>query len=477
MGRNFLTLSRHGTTFYFRRRVPNDLRSILGKAYLVKSLGSYPLGAAIILARALAAQTDQLFQRLRFMKKNKPEDIQVDYTLEIELGDFGTPRKIRIDATPEESAAVELALTTALQNLSASAQTPSLQLKSTPQISAQELFDDFFRDGAGSERWRDADKAKKREYDPIWPRFAKHANQNGLTVDAAKAYRSEVLAEDVAIKTKHRNLYRISAVVKFGVEHHGLDPAMLTPLKFAAGGRGGKPKAANYFPFSQQDLEALFHSDAYENNAFKKPSHFWLPMLGLYTGARLEELAGLHLSAFSIVDGVHAVTISDEETTSGGKNDYSLRTIPVHHELIQAGLIAYVEQLRKDGHHRLFPDIGRAERDGFAKRATVDFMEYRRSVGVGQAAGERSRKVFHSFRSTLSGKLFELGVDGDLSRRLIGHAAIDVHQGVYLASAAIPIARASEAMNRINFGLQHPKFSDTASYKKARSRVRKESNN
>lgn len=472
MGRKFLTLSRHGTTFYFRRRVPNDLRAALGKAYLVKSLGSYPLWAAIILARALAAQTDQLFQRLRLMKKNKPEDIQVDYTLEIELGDFGAPRKIRVDATPEESDAVELALRTTLQNLPSQVMTSHMEFKSQSQISADELLDEFFRDGAGSGRWGDPVKARKREYDPIWPKFAKHASQNGLTVDAAKAYRAEVLAENVSSKTKHRNLYRVSAVVKFGVEHHGLDSGILIPLRFTAGGRGTKLKAKSYLPFDQQELEALFHSNAYKNNSFKKPSHFWLPMLGLYTGARLEELAGLHLSAFSIVDGFHSVTISDVETTSGGKNDYSLRTIPVHDELVKAGLIAYVDQLRKDGYERLFPDIGKATRDGFAKRATVDFMDYRRSVGVGQAGGERSRKVFHSFRSTLSGKLYQLGVDGDLSRRLVGHAAIDVHQSTYLATAPIPIERATAALNQISFGLHHPKFVDTPSYEKARTRVR-----
>lgn len=340
-----------------------------------------------------------------------------------------------------------------------------------PSITADELFEDFLREGLGSGRWKDAETARTRDYGPIWRRFAAHAGKHGLTAAAAKAYRSEVMArEQDSPETKNRNLYRVRAVIAHGVDHHDLDAKMLPHLKTAKGKRSGGGKVKSYLPFTDDELKLLFHSEFYRENSFKKASQFWLPMLGLYTGARLEELAGLHLASFSTVDSHPSMRLSDHDTTDEGKNEHAPREVPIHPELIKAGLLDYVELLRAEGHERLFPEIGAAARDGFAKRATTDFTDYRRSVGVGKDEGERSRKVFHSFRSTLAGKLFPLTGDADLRRRLLGHAAKDVHAGTYLGAIGIPMGRATEVMSRVSFGLQHPEFKDTTAYKKARNR-------
>ena len=474
MAKNFLTSSRHGTVFYFRRRVPDDLRHIIGKSHVFKTLNTTLRGAAIVLARAYAARTDAIYQHLRAMKKKNPESLQFEYTLKLEFDDLGLVRKMEVDAQPDESDAVASAIGAALQNRSNQSRDVQILPLPKPKISAKDLLDDYFREGVGMERWKNPDTTRRHDYDPIWTKFLVHAEEHGLTLAAAKAYRAEVLDQDVAVQTKVRNLSRIHSVIIHGIQHHDLDEKMLKPLKGAKlNGKTRKSKGNIYLPFSKEELVCLFHSEQYRNNSFKKPSHFWLPLLGLYTGARLEELAGLHLSAFSIMEGIPTVLLSDEETTDGGKNEFALRQVPIHQELIKAGLLTYVEELKVTGHERLFPDIGEAARDGYGKRATVDFTDYRRSVGVGKGKGERSRQVFHSFRSTLAGKFYHHGIDGDLSRRLTGHAALDVHQGTYLGAAAIPIERASLAMDQISFDLVHPVFVDTDAFVKTRNRSRK----
>jgi integrase len=333
------------------------------------------------------------------MKKREAEGFDVDYTLSLEFDDTGAMKKLQVDAQPHETDAVTSAIKAALENrpLQPAAPKPA----NAPKLSASALLEDYFREGIGSNRWKNPTNTRKHDYDPIWAKFLVHAEVHGLTLAATKAYRAEVLDQAVALQTKVRNLSRVHSVITHGVEQHGLEEKMLNPLKGTKLKSKAKRGNANiYLPFSTDELVCLFHSDQYRDNSFKKPSHYWLPLLGLYTGARLEELAGLHLSSFSTSDGTSVVLLSEEETTDGGKNEFALRQVPVHRELINAGLISYVETLRLQGNTRLFPDIGKSARDGYGKRATVDFTDYRRSVGVGKDAGERSRQVFHSFRAT-----------------------------------------------------------------------------
>ena len=334
MAQNFITSSRHGTIYYFRRRVPDDLRQMIGKPYLVKTLKTSNQREATILARAYAGKTDEIYQHLRAMKKNEPESFVLDYTVMIELGDLGKPSKVTIQGEAHETEAIKSTLETALQYLPSQVGGP-LKPQLSTTISAAALLDDFFREGIGANRWKNPDTARKHDYDPIWKKFSVHANTHGLTLAAAKAFRAEVLAQDSAQATKTRDFSHVHAVMRHGVDHHDLDGRILRQLKMPKSSRQKKGGSTTiYLPFTDNELDLLFHSDAYRDNTFKKPSHYWMPLLGLYTGARLEELAGLHLSAFTISDEVHAVLLSDGDTTDGGKNEHALRQVPIHKELI-----------------------------------------------------------------------------------------------------------------------------------------------
>ena len=271
MRQNFLTSSRHGSVFYFRRRVPDDLRGIIGQSYLVKTLATTNKVKATILARAYAARTDAIYYRLREMKTSAPDSLVFDYTLELSFDDGGNT-KVKIDATPDETEAVASVMAAVLQNLP-----QTLTVNSTPsiariQLSPGDLLDDFFREGVGAARWKDPARTKSHDYDPIWAKFSPFLEQHGISLEAARHYRAAVLNSSVSPETKHRNLYRMHAVVLFGVERHELDVKMLKELKMpTVKGRGKNKRAKPYTPFTQTDLESLFHSEAYKNHSFKKP--------------------------------------------------------------------------------------------------------------------------------------------------------------------------------------------------------------
>ena len=87
MATNFLMTSRHGTVFFFRRRVPKVFQAAFGKSCLVRSLKTADRKLATKRARTLAVHTDQIFNRLAMAKKSNHDDsngdIRFDYTMKI----------------------------------------------------------------------------------------------------------------------------------------------------------------------------------------------------------------------------------------------------------------------------------------------------------------------------------------------------------------------------------------------------------
>lgn len=342
-------------------------------------------------------------------------------------------------------------------------------------MSLDTLYGKFKASRTGEKIWKDPETQDKREYGPIVRDFiAVVGNKpvHQLTQDDAQKYYEHTLArEDIALGTKKRNLTRIKTVLIYGRDKHKV-PDVTGPLSITT---SYKKTHNSYERFTASDLEALFHSDAYNDNAFKKSSQYWLPLLGLYTGARIDEIASLQLSEVAELEGVWCYYMSSKEANGGGKNDFAPRWVPIHPKVLEAGFLTFWRSLRDEGHQRLFPEMGSAARDGYSKRATVDFTEYRRSVGVG-AMTERSTKTFHSFRSTLVSELKQRGVDGDMRRELVGHSKGkgDVHDTIYDQAEFNPV-KAFAAISRADFGLKHPVFVDTDSMKKARQRHLKKS--
>jgi integrase len=81
---------------------------------------------------------------------------------------------------------------------------------------------------------------------------------------------------------------------------------------------------------------------------------FSLPLLGLWTGCRLEELGQALVVDVQAADGVHYLNISDLGEGKSVKTAGSRRPVPMHPELIRLGFLRYIEERRKQGDARLF---------------------------------------------------------------------------------------------------------------------------
>ena len=109
-------------------------------------------------------------------------------------------------------------------------------------------------------------------------------------------------------------------------------------------------------PFTSADLRLLFPT-----KHGKHSYYYWLPWLGLFTGARLNELCQLHTSDIKQQDNIWFIDINADTPDKRLKNKASKRVIPIHSQLEEKGFIGFVQDPVRD---RLFPEL-LLQRDGY----------------------------------------------------------------------------------------------------------------
>jgi integrase len=190
--------------------------------------------------------------------------------------------------------------------------------------------------------------------------------------------------------------------------------------------------------FTKADLQAIFSGYLYTGTALIKsnavfPYQFWLPVLGLYTGGRLNELCQLDTEDVSKIEpeGIWTISMMDDELDrplpKSLKNQSSRRILPIHSELIRMGFLAFVEQAAKEGREKLFSDgLTYNPKKGWGSNATHFFCRFpsastsasgyffKCGIRERDAEGKTDGKNFHSFRHTFTDLARESGEEAYL---------------------------------------------------------------
>ncbi|MBF0611895.1 MAG: site-specific integrase [Magnetococcales bacterium] len=177
--------------------------------------------------------------------------------------------------------------------------------------------------------------------------------------------------------------------------------------------------------FDADDLEKMFSTEFYTQRKMSHPHQYWVPLIGLYTGARIEEICQLKVDDIHEIDGVLVFDINDEGDDKKLKTSSSRRIIPVHSRLAAHGLFRYCEMLKQKGFEQLFPELRRT-RDGYSQAVSKWFSRYKKQCGI-----ESTKKTFHSFRHTVADALKQKGVAAEKIGALLGHADPSMTTGRY----------------------------------------------
>lgn len=177
--------------------------------------------------------------------------------------------------------------------------------------------------------------------------------------------------------------------------------------------------------FDRHDLAALLNHEALRKESGKHPWRYWLPLLGRFTGARLEELCQLRVDDLIEQQGIQCIRIDDSREGQNLKNASSRRVLPLHPSLIELGLLQFAESVRTAGADRLFPEL-EAVRGKLGHAPSKWFGRYKMKLGITDP-----RKTFHSFRHTFIDDLRDAGMQDSLIKRMVGHEDSSVTFGIY----------------------------------------------
>jgi integrase len=222
-----------------------------------------------------------------------------------------------------------------------------------------------------------------------------------------KIFKGKTIAELIAmepdktisVRTVNNNLTNASTFFTWCEDEGLIDRNPCHRLKI----KEEKADIEHRSPFTTKDLHNLFHAPEYGQDTFKRPSEFWVPILGLYTGARREELCQLHIEDVRQEDGVWVLDINNNPNINGFdrkkiKKPHSKRLIPLHPFLVDVMRFPeFVQAQGGNGHLRVFPSWSVSIRTMATGSVNV-------SASSGRPSSWRPQKgqMFHSFRHTFA---------------------------------------------------------------------------
>ena len=173
--------------------------------------------------------------------------------------------------------------------------------------------------------------------------------------------------------------------------------------------------------FTIGELNVLFAHPVFANTPPSiRDDEFWVPLLQLFTGCRLSELA-MPLSDVITNEGEtphFRIAPSDDRRL---KNDGSKRVIPIHPELCRIGFLDYVQSMRDRNETKLFPKWKKPPRkngDG-SYDGSVRRRKFNKTILTEVGINQRDVSA-RSFRKNFEQLITEGGVPDRIALRLQG---------------------------------------------------------
>jgi len=427
--------------YAFRLVVPADLRAQVGLGVIKKSLGTRDTAVAKLYAYALSSRYAAAFAALRGRVVSTPPNI--DDVLAIMEGGGGKrldiktvdprtnlPLHLKTNGSDGDNAAGLEALRIIFASplpvasgpvVPAPVSGPSLRVAINTYAETEAL-------GLKADTW----DARRRALQSFSDYLDEQTSVGGITRARASEWTDALLRDGKSKQTVRNYTTHVAALFDSLMQKGQAEAnpvAGLVKIKTREK-KARRQEGFGWEPFDEATLRRIYDP---QNLAKTRTDHVrWGAVIGLYTGARVGEVAQLALRDFEVVDGLPCVRVQAELDGQRVKSEAGHRLIPLHPDLIELGLMERVARLRTAGEEWLFPGLKLDGAAGVGNALSKGFSYYLRSLDV-QARRSNGRIGFHSLRKNVVQQLQASAVSEERRRAYVGHESNeDVHKSVYM---------------------------------------------
>lgn len=393
-------VQRRGAVYQWRRRIPNVLVVRFGAQELTRSLMTTERKAALKAARQLSVACDKLFETVFEDVSLARNDVRSLVQEWLDEPDCMDSQKVHITGADQQF------------HPHAQSRLPK------PSQLLKQYASERVQDG----KWREDTKRKTLPKLELFVRTIGDLHLEDVTRTHVRAYRDALVEGGLSASTIRLHFSCVSAL--FNWSRDELQAQIENPMRGLAPSGKGQGRRV----YTRDELKRLFASPLFTGHwrrdrrerpgaLLVKDHKYWLPLIALHSGMRVEEIAQLHKDDVCKVDGVWCFNVRKSKTPSGE------RIIPIHLQLIELGFLDYHASM-SDGH--LWPLMALAK-DGRHSHSFVKWWgQYLKLIGLKQKG-----LVFHSFRHTFVSELERLGVPENEAAQICGHAHKSITYGIY----------------------------------------------
>jgi len=400
----FSYLQNRNGRYHFRLRVPNDLLEVIPQRELVKSLKTSNLKTAKITALPYLQEVTKTFTLLR------SNYISSDQATESLSKLFNSrPRATTTQATR----------TTQKTNLKLSKVITDFIKDKLPEWSEKTRMENrgvyrLLLDLLGDVSVDTLDRPRMKELKDNLLKLPPNAYKNYPGSTLHEVLKMEGI-QGMSITSVNKHLTRLHSLMSYCIQEGYRSDNPVDGLRVKQKRRADEERKA----YDREDLKRITENLPQDKET---PERYWVPLIGMYSGMRLDEICQLYTEDVREVDGVWCFDVNDSNDKKV-KNLSSKRLVPVHPHLVSLGLLDYVRGCKGE---RLWMNLKWCKVNGYSNSLGKWYQRYNR-----QHVTADPLKTFHSMRHTLADILKQLIVEKEVISELLGHTTDSITLGRY----------------------------------------------
>ena len=215
--------------------------------------------------------------------------------------------------------------------------------------------------------------------------------------------------EPMSIKSVNKHVARLGGVLRYCMDESILVSNPAYGLKVSEKKRADEERST----YSKADIVNIIKALPRDNDT---PERYWIPLIGLYSGMRLNEICQMYVADIIIFEDQWCFSINGDKDKRL-KNLASERIIPIHPTLLKLGLLKYVESLQVNKVPRVWMNLTWMDIHGYSNGFGKWYQRFNR-----RHVTKDPKKVFHSMRHLVTNTLKQSGVSETVIAELVGHS-------------------------------------------------------